>query len=157
MRHVVWTLLLAACGDPTLVDGSVAGHSMPEPGGVYWGGPFVVLTADALDCKDVAWVQRNYTAGVSPTDFDVVALQFAYDNDEVSEGYFSVAGDSAVFSKGIVVEGGAFTEHRARGGELVVESVEAQGPVIGTFSVTFEDGSWSTDHFEAEYCINLER
>lgn len=150
-------LVATACAEDTLVDGDIAGRAMPEPGGVYWGGPFIVLTGDPLDCIDVAWVQRNYTAGVSPTEFDVLALQFAYDQDEVSTGYFSVAGESAVFAKAVLVEGGAFVEHRARGGELQVDVVEAQGVVEGSFSVTFEDGSLSTSYFQAEYCVNLER
>ena len=150
---------LLACGaDPTIIDGEVHGTSMGEPLTAMWGGPFILFAKDGLDCKDLDFTRRTYAQGESPTDFDLFALQFAFDAETVSEGVFSTEGsDAAVDAKTLIVAGGAFTEIRDRSGSLQVGKVQDREPLEGSFDVAFadEEGSFSSDYFYAEYCVNL--
>ena len=91
-------------------------------------------------------------------DFDIVALQFSFDAPDVSEGVFSVEGtDAVVDAKTLIVSGGAFNEIRDRTGTINVGPVVEREPLEGSFEITFSDdqGSFSSDYFYAEYCINL--
>lgn len=155
---VTFAALLAGCQDPTLIDGSVGGFSLDEPSALYYGGPFVSFADDTLTCMDMAFTARVYTEGQAPTDFDFAGLQFAFDDDAIVEGVFSVEGDAAVHAKFLVVEGGAFTEYRARTGTLTIDSIDDDKLVEGSFEVAFgDDGSLSTSYFRAEWCLNMER
>lgn len=162
-------LLLVALGckpDPTVIDGDVDGRALNEPATVMWGGPFVLFSDVELTCFDVSWVRRTYDQAEAPTEFDIVALQFAFDNTEPVAGTFSVQGsEAAVSAKSVVVTGGAFIETRGREGNLVIDGpVEAGQPMSGQFWVNFgEDddgnskGDYETNWFYAEYCSNLIR
>lgn len=151
-------VLMAGCSDPTLIEGSVAGFSLDEPATLYFGGPFVSFSKSALTCMDMAFTARVYTEGQAPTDFDFVGLQFAFDDDAIVEGVFSVEGDAAVHAKVLVVEGGAFSEYRAETGTLTIDTLDEDKLVEGSFQVGFgEDGSLSTSYFSAEWCLNMER
>lgn len=150
-------LALLACGTPdNEINGSVAGTSLSKPMSAWWGGPFILFTDIELSCYDTAWVRRTYDAAESPTDFDVTALQFGFDNEEPLEGIFSVEGEAAVAAKAVFVVGGAFVEYRGRQGNLEVDSIEGD-LMEGSFDITFDDGSYSTEYFSAEYCSNLIR
>ena len=149
--------LAAGCADPIVVDGAVDGFNINEAGSIFFGGPFIVVTDVALDCRDMAWVQRTYDVAAAPTDFDFVGLQFTYDEDDVSTGNYSVAGEAAVYAKALVVSGGVYTEYRSNGGELVVSELAPSSLVTGSFNVTFDEGSFGTELFEAEWCLNMER
>lgn len=150
---------LMACGaDPTIIDGSVAGESMGEPLTAMWGGPFIVFVKDELDCLDLDFTRRTYDQGTAPVDFNMVALQFSFDAPDVSEGVFSTEGtDAVVDAKTLIVSGGAFNEVRDRTGTINVGNVADREPLEGSFDITFsdEEGSFATDYFYAEYCINL--
>jgi hypothetical protein len=150
---------LLACGaDPTIIDGSVAGDTLGEPLTAMWGGPFIVFVKDQVDCRDLDFTRRTYDQGSAPVDFDMVALQFSFDAPDVSEGVFSVEGtDAVVDAKTLIVSGGAFNEIRDRTGTINVGSVADREPLEGSFEVFFSDdeGSFSSDYFYAEYCINL--
>jgi hypothetical protein len=152
-------LLLACTGDETVITGSVDGESLELPGTVFWGGPFVVFMDESLGCFDVDWVRRTYDAGTSPSESDVVALQFGFDDDTPQQGVSSVGGtDSIADAKMVIVRGGAFTEIRDRDGTITIDTMEPQGDMEGSFSVNFGDsGSLETSYFYAEYCNNLVR
>lgn len=152
-------LLLACTGDETVIDGSVDGERIELPGTVLWGGPFVVFMDEALDCFDVDWVRRTYDAGTAPSETDVVALQFGFDDDVPQMGVSSVGGtDSIADAKMVIVRGGAFTEIRDRDGTITIDVMEDGGDMEGSFSVNFGDsGDLSTSYFLAEYCNNLVR
>jgi len=162
-------LLLVALGckpDPTVIDGQVEGYTLEEPATVMWGGPFVLFTDEALTCFDVAWVRRTYDQAESPTDFDFIGMQFAFDNTEPVAGTFSVEGsEAAVSAKSLVVAGGAFIETRGREGNIVIDAPVDNGqPLTGQFWVSFgedEDGNsrgqYEATWFYAEYCSNLIR
>lgn len=149
--------LAAGCEDPIVVDGAVDGFDINEAGTIFFGGPFILVTDEVLECRDMAWVQRTYDVSAAPTDFDFVGLQFTYDEDDVSTGNYSVAGEAAVYAKALVVSGGVFTEYRSNGGELVLTGLESNTLATGSFNVTFDEGSFSTELFEAEWCVNMER
>lgn len=150
---------LLACGaDPTIIDGNVAGETMGEPLTAMWGGPFIVFVKDQLDCRELDFTRRTYDQGSAPVDFNMVALQFSFDAPDVSEGVFSTEGsDAVVDAKTLIVSGGAFNEVRDRTGTITVGEVADREPLEGSFDITFSDdeGSFSTDYFYAEYCINL--
>jgi hypothetical protein len=150
---------LMACGaDPTIIDGNVAGESMGEPLTAMWGGPFIVFVKDELDCRELDFTRRTYDQGTAPVDFNMVALQFSFDAPDVSEGVFSTEGtDAVVDAKTLIVSGGAFNEVRDRTGTITVGEVVDRQPLEGSFDITFsdEEGSFSTDYFYADYCINL--
>lgn len=153
-------LALVACGpDATLIDGQVDGYAVSEPLTAYWGGPFVIFVDVDLTCYDMSFVRRTYDAAEAPTDYDFVALQFGFDEDETLEGNFSVAGDAAVAAKAMAVKGGAFVENRGRDGNLQIQDAEHNGLMEGSFDISFGDdvGSYSSDYFSAEYCNNLVR
>ena len=149
--------IAAGCADPIVVDGAVDGFDIGEAGTVFFGGPFIVVTDEVLECREMAWVQRTYDVSAAPTDFDFVGVQFTYDEDDVSTGNYSVAGEAAVYAKGLVVSGGVYTEYRSNGGELVLTGLESNILATGSFNVTFDEGSLSTELFEAEWCVNMER
>ncbi|MCB9758702.1 MAG: hypothetical protein H6739_02585 [Alphaproteobacteria bacterium] len=156
--HLIIIPLLVGCGPDTVIEGSVAGKALDEPGTLFWGGPFVILADRDLTCMDVAFARSTYSAGVSPTDFDFVGLQFHFNDAEVFEGVFSVVGDAPVHAKALVVEGGAFIDYVARSGTLEIDTWDDRGTIEGKFDVGFGDeGSWSAEFFDAEWCLNLER
>ncbi|MCB9745937.1 MAG: hypothetical protein H6740_25405 [Alphaproteobacteria bacterium] len=162
MRALLPVLLLAtACGEPTIIDGTVAGQTIGEPSTAFFGGPFLFFSPQNLDCKEVSFVRAIYDAGSSPTDFDFFGVQFAFDggaDSQMREGTFSVEGDGEVAAKALLVEGGAFQEFRARTGTLTIESYEDLDHVSGSFSVGFnDDGSLSSTYFDAEWCVNMTR
>lgn len=150
---------LTGCSDPIVVDGKMAGKSLDNPLTAFWGGPFLIFSTKDLDCMDVSFVRRIYTPGESPTDFDFVGLQFTWQEDAVTDGVYSVEGEAAVYAKGLVVEGGAFTDYRGRTGNIVVEKFEVGDDFIeGSFDVQFgDDGGLSSSWFEAQHCVNLTR
>ncbi|MCB9742995.1 MAG: hypothetical protein H6741_02630 [Alphaproteobacteria bacterium] len=151
-------LLAAGCAEPTIIDGNVAGQVIDEPATAYFGGPFLFFSPQNLECKEVAFVRKIYDAGSSPTDFDFFGVQFAFDEDKLAEGVYSVEGDGVVAAKALLVQGGAFQEFRARTGTLTVDNYEDEHHVDGAFDIGFgDDGSLSTTYFDAEFCVNLTR
>lgn len=155
---LVLPLFALGCADPVVISGTVGGFSLDEPAALYFGGPFVSFVNEPLTCMEMAYTARVYTEGQAPTEFDFAGVQFAFDDDAITEGVFSVEGDAAVHSKFLVVEGGAFTEYRARTGTLTIDTIEEDKLVEGSFDVAFgEDGSLSTTWFSAEWCLNMER
>ena len=150
----VTSLIAMGCKAPEAeVSGTVAGLNLNNTSTVMFGGPFIVLVDEPVDCLDMPWVSRHYSQGEAVTDFDFKALQFAYEDPDVVTGQYNVAGEAAVAAKFLVQSGGAFTEYRGRGGNLIVDSVDIDF-VEGTFEVTFDEGDMSGS-FAAESCRNL--
>ena len=158
MRALALTVCFAlGCAPPeTEISGSVGSTHFAEVGTAYFGGPFLFLADEVIDCMDVYWVTRNYTTGQpvhEDYELDFVGLQFAFSGDDLLQGTFSVAGEAQVSSKLLVQEAGVLDEHRGRGGFLIIDDIEADSS-SGTLELTFDDGEL-TGSFYAEQCINL--
>lgn len=148
--------VLVGCGGSSAdVEGSAGGVDFGRTNQVYFGGPFIVISMLDVDCENLDYVRRNYEIGMAPTETDTQLIQFAFDEDTISEGDFPVDIDAAVSSSVVKISGGAFTETVASGGLLTVESFEDEQDVSGTFDgITFEDGT-VTGEFSATWCRNL--
>lgn len=169
MRHTRTTLsLLSAlglafgalpgCGGEKAVaevTGEAMGISFGETSYVYFGGPFVVVTPDPMECLDISWVRLSYQDGVAPTEDDVRMLQFGFTGGDVTTGQKSIGLGASVTSTVIQVSGGAMSQTRATQGALNVDALEDEVWASGSFEgVAFEDGTLDGT-FEAEWCTNL--
>ncbi len=160
MRWLVLSaaLFLAGCdsGMYAQTSGFIGPTQFNEPVTVYHGGPFLVLFDRQVDCLDLAWVEKAYNQAQSPTELDFVGVQFAWE-DEMNVGTFSVAGDAAVNGYGYSNLGGVFEIFRAREGTITIEGIgpARHDPAMGSFAVTFADGSQLAGEFETEWCRNL--
>ena len=159
-RLLVLLLAATGCGlAPTTVEGSVAGEPMSEIQTVLWGGRYIVLIDEPLDCIDLAWVNHTYTEGMDLGDVDFAALQFTFSRGvEVLEGTFSVQGAAEVNAKFLDYRDGIFDasdEYRARDGFLSVGTVSDKDRASGDFELDFGDGQALSGEFEAQWCVNL--
>jgi hypothetical protein len=150
--------LAIACGPDPYADisGSVGGEELKAQS-FFWGEPYIVLSSEPFECMDMAWVKRgaNFeTGGAPPTDSDMTALLFTYEDTDVVAGSFSVEGDAPIDARLLVVSNGALTVYKARTGALDVDSVEAEEHAVGSFELGFDEGSLSGE-FEVEWCNNL--
>lgn len=149
--------LTLGCAPPlSEISGSVAGTGFAQVGTAYFGGPFLFLVDETLDCMDVFWVTRNYTTGQPVHEEfqqDFVGVQFAFSGDNLLQGQFNVAGEAQVSSKLLIQTGGVLEEHRGRGGFLVISSLD-DDTTSGTIELTFDEGELEGT-FYAEECVNL--
>ena len=149
-------VLIAGCsgGGTAEVTGAVSGYSL-TPSAQWWGGPFLVITSEPLDCIDMYWVKRSMVNGdEAPVDKDLVALQFTYNEGDVIAGTYSVEGAATVIADLLVIEGGALQVFDARTGALVVDEIEEEGFATGSFDLGFDDGTLSGS-FDIEFCNNM--
>ncbi len=158
MRRIVCLVaFLGGCagGSSATVEGTAMGISLGDARYVYYGGPFLVISAKEVDCMDVDWVRRSYPEGTVPTEDDRELLQFAFATSDVTEGQKSVGLGASVTSTILSISGGALTQSRATAGTLTVATMEEETLATGSFSgLTFEDGTLSGE-YEAEWCVNL--
>ena len=162
MRRIQLFGLIALCGlgctdaPYAEVSGSVGGYAL-SPMTTYWGGPFLIMANEPLDCMDMAWVKRgtNFRDGdESPLDEDIVALLFTYESDEVVVQNTSMEGDAPVDARVLVTRSGALAVYKADAGELDVSEITKNDDVIGSFDLGFDDDSLSGE-FLLEWCNNL--
>ena len=157
LTSLVLTIGSGCGGEPYAeVSGSVDGYSL-EPQTLYWGGPFLVMANESLDCMDMSWVKRgtNFRDGdEAPLDENIVALLFTYESDEVVAQNTSLEGDAPVDARLLVARDGALAVYKADAGELNVTEFTKQDDVIGTFVVDIEDEGFSGE-FQLEWCNNL--
>lgn len=148
-------LLLAGCQGKgsTTAEGSVNGQDFVL-GGAWWGGPFIVLMDQDLECLDMAWVNRYYDEDDPPIDFDINAVQFAYESDEVVDGIYDVSGQAAVTATWVSMVEGVFTTDKARSGQLIVDEITGGDEVIGTFDLTFDGGTLKGE-LGVAWCTNV--
>jgi hypothetical protein len=149
-------LFLAACGIDPYADlsGTVEGHSF-TPVTAYWGGPFLVVTNESLECMDMSWVSRSYVSGnEAPINRDMEAIQFTFNDSDAVPGTYSVEGDAPVHGHFISISDGALDTWRAKTGALIIDEINKQDVLIGTFDVAFDDGALSGE-FAIEWCNNL--
>jgi hypothetical protein len=157
MTPLLGLILLTSCTLETTIDGAVAGFDVSIVGTMYWGGKYLFFADEELDCVDLDFVHHTYTGGKDPRDGDgdFVALQFTFlDDPDAYTGFFSIGGDAPISGKLLVVEGGAFTEFRARSGSLTIDELEDNGVASGIFDVAFDDGTM-TGTWETDFCVNL--
>ncbi len=148
--------LLTACAEPAAtVSGAAGGVTFGETDHAYFGGPYLVISPDELDCLDLAWVQRSYEDGIAPTEGDARLLQFAFATDTVTEGRVGIGIAAAASATVVNVTGGTATFTRAEGGFLDIDAVETETEATGSFEgLAFEDGTLSGS-FTATWCRNL--
>lgn len=155
-------LLAIGCGSPPYaeINGEVAGYTLKAQT-VFWGGPFLVMVDQPMDCMDMAWVKRgtNFRDGdEAPLDDDIVALLFTYESDEVVAQNTNLEGDAPVDSRLLITRDGALAVYRATAGELDVQDFSDNDDVFGDFSVVFntddEEASLTGD-FQLAWCNNL--
>lgn len=160
MRLSVSTLALlglsACAGAGAEVSGSAGGVSFDKTPYVYFGGPYIVISMEEIECIDLSFVNRSYEEGVAPTTMDLAMLQFASNSD--TDGFeaqrYSIDVDASFSSTVVRVLDDAPTYTRASGGLLIIDEV-TDDDASGTFeSVVFEDGTLSGS-FTAEWCRNL--
>ena len=147
---------LSGCSSYTAaVSGSASGLSIGTTSYVFFGGPFVVITPDEVDCMDLAWVRPSYQEGSLPTDQDMDILQFSYTSGQLSTGQKSIGLGASVTSTIVHISGESLEQARATGGVINVDSIEEETTAIGSFEgVTYDDGTLDGT-FEAQWCINL--
>jgi hypothetical protein len=161
MRFFLFLPLLAiGCGPtPTIVDGTVSGVSIGTAGTAFWGGRYLFIADQALDCLDVSFVNHTYSEGSDLGDNDFSALQFTYSRGtDVFPGNFSVQGASEVTAKFLNYKNGVFDtddEVRGREGTILVEEVNDKESALGEFNIDFGDDQILMGNFSAEWCINL--
>jgi hypothetical protein len=153
---IIPLLLSIGCGDDTIFDitGKVDGTAFTADS-AYWGGPFVAFVNQPDDCMDYAWVQKSIDENDDPpTDRDLKALLFTYEESDVAEGNNSVEGNAPVDARLIIVQDGALTVHRAQTGFLDLAEITKKDRAIGNFTLGFESGDLTGD-FEIDWCNNL--
>lgn len=160
MRSVAFVLLvggLFGCRGATAdVSGTAGGVTFEHTPYVYFGGPYIVVSMEEVDCIDISFVNRSYEDGVAPTDQNVAMLQFASNADDpnIVPGRYSIDIDASFSATVVRVLDDAPTYTRASGGLLVVDEADDDW-ASGTFdSVAFEDGTLSGE-WTAEWCRNL--
>lgn len=150
--------LLSSCGASAEIEGEIDGSSLADAQTIMFGGPFIVIANEALDCTEMSWVSRHYDTQEPPVDQNVSLLQLSFSNDEqVFEGQFSVAGNAQVTSKFLKIGDGAFTELKGLGGMLIIDSVSEDSWVEGSLEgITFRDAEGELNgEFKAEWCRNF--
>lgn len=149
--------LLGGCGGASAdVTGSAGGVDFGRTKYVFFGGPFVIVSMEEVECEGLDFVRRNYEIGQAPTEAETQMLQFSYaDADTIPEGIAFVDINASVSASVLSVTGGAFFETIASGGQLTIESVEADESASGVFEgIFFEDGTLDGS-FDAVWCRNL--
>ena len=153
-------LLFIGCGPgENLVEGTVAGGGFDQVGTAFWGGRYMILVNQELDCLDMSFVNHTYTEGHDLGDQDFVALQFTFSRGtDAFPGNFSVQGAAEVNAKFLDYRDGIFDaddEYRGRDGVLVVEEVGDKDWAVGSFDIEFEDEHTLSGTYAMEWCINL--
>ncbi len=155
---VALMLVVMGCGGGKAgaeVSGSALGISFGEAKYVYFGGPFVVVTPDPMECLDISWVRLSYQDGTAPTEDDVRLLQFGFTGGDVTTGQKQIGLGASVTSTVVEVSGGTMAQTRANQGVLNVDELEEEVWASGSFEgVAFDDGTLDGT-FEAEWCTNL--
>lgn len=149
------------------VEGTLLGNDFNTVKTVYHGENNILLFVEEVDCDDVWWVKQSYRDGDPPNDYDedgdadlnFVALQFSFET-EITQGTFSVSGDSAAAA--IVLENTAsgFDTERANAENGILTITEiSDDSVVGEFDVYVEDDDDVVDgasgSFETAYCRNM--
>ena len=156
------SLFAIACGPaPSTIEGTVAGLPFENVGTAMWGGRYLVLVNQPIECIDMAWVHRNYSEGAELGDTDFVALQFTFGRgQEVSESPlpYSVQGVAEVSARAIDYSDGIFDagdEYRGLDGLLFVDDVKDKKLAVGSFEIEFPDDEKLVGDFSADWCVNL--
>lgn len=148
--------LLAGCGGgagETTATGSVGGQELAV-NTAFWGGPFVVLTDQSYDCLEMGWVNRYYQEEEPPVEDDLLALQFTFNESDVVEGIYDVAGEAALTARFLSVTDGVFTIEKGRSGQLIVDEITNGDVVNGSYDIMFDSGSLAGT-LSLEFCTNL--
>jgi len=159
-KPIPFLMCIAACGPgPTTVEGSVDGQSFSDIGTVFWGGRYLVILDQELDCIDLSFVNHTYSEGADFGDTSFVGLQFTFSRGtEVFPGNFSVEGAAEVNAKFLNYKDGIFDasdEVRGRSGTFVVDKVGDKEWAEGSFDISFGDSGDLTGSFAADWCVNL--
>jgi hypothetical protein len=155
-RISLCALAVAGCEAPpqSTISGTMGGSAFNSVGSAWFGGPFILLFENEMDCMDTYWAARSYMEDISPSEnLDYRTLQFTFDSDAVSIGTFSVYGDAAVSTFGLSNNGPDFELYRGRDGDLTINTITSDS-VTGSFSVELDDGLLSGEIY-ADACINL--
>lgn len=156
MRRLLCLLpLAAACSGKgeTTAEGDVAGQALTV-GSAWWGGPFIVVADQEFDCLDMSWVNRYYEEEEVPVDEDMVALQVTFNEDTIAPSVYDIAGEAALTVRFLTVSDGSFSYEKGRSGTVVVDQVEDEGVLMGSYDITFDAGTLSGD-FGMDWCANL--
>lgn len=137
----------------TTAEGTVGGQALTVAG-AWWGGPFIVVMDQDLDCLEMAWVNRYYDDDDPPVDFDINAVQFNYEADEVVDGIYDVSGEAAVTASFVSMVEGVFATEKARSGQLIVDEITNNEVILGTFDLTFDSGTLKGE-LGVDWCSNV--
>jgi hypothetical protein len=155
MRFVIPLLALSACGAGADLEGTVGTFDLDDVNTAFFGGPFIFMSDVTWDCLDLAWVSRTYDEGGAAGDGrDFNAVQFAYSGSEVEAGTWNVAGEAAVSAAFLHQASEAFSAWDGRGGNLVVDALDADWAEGSLDAVRFEAGQLDGT-FTVEWCRNL--
>lgn len=146
-------LFAAGCAGPALVDGEIGSTPFTKARSAWFGGPFIVIATEAIDCNQMGWVQRRYTEGAPADRREFAALQITFSGEAIEVGSFLADRTQGVTVDGLENDGSDLRIHHAREGTIDIEDVSASR-VSGTFSVAFGEGGVAGE-FDAEPCVNL--
>lgn len=155
MRAGLWIVLLSVGCEgkgTSTIDGTINGEAVTALS-AWWGGPFVVVTDQELDCLDMAWVNKYYDEDEPPITYNLTAVQFSYET-EVVEGVYDVSGEAAVSARLLTMSDGIFDSAKARSGQLIIDEINSKEQVIGTYNLSFDAGD-ITGTLEVPWCTNV--
>lgn len=143
-------LLLPACGG---VGGDLSGGDF-QPVTGYFGGPFIVFSAEQIDCMDLWWVAKNYDEDQVPWDQGFDILQITFNDADVVEGSFDVSGVSPVSAARIIGGVDTYEIDDVSSGLLVIDKVKEDSKVSGEAELQLGSGIISGS-FSVGHCVNL--
>ncbi len=145
--------LLAGCGSFSGDLGGTLDGVEFDPKVGYWGGPFLVFSADDIDCIDLWWVSKNYDEE-NPWDRSFSLLQVTFEESDVVAGTFEMSGDAPVSAGLLVAEGDDLFVDEARSGQVIIDDISGSRKVSGSLNLEMVAGQVSGD-FKVEQCSNL--
>ena len=145
----------AGCGGGAFVSGtgSVGEHKF-EPIVGYWGGPFMYISNDDVDCMDMGWMEKypsNGEASPAPTQ---QGLQITFKESDVVAGTYNAEGASPISAFFLAMDSDLLSLAKAESGVLSVDTLDNEGSAVGSFDFKFADGDISGE-FDIEWCRNL--
>lgn len=152
---MLFILAFLACKDGTMDISGNGAYASFKPSQAYFGNSYLVFITKPLECIDMYWVQRiNLDGEEPPYDGNIDLLQITYNESEIVEGSFTIAGEAPIKAEYISINDGSMSVAKSTEGTLDMDSVVEESLVSGAFNFAFSEGEISGT-FDTEWCINI--